>query len=67
MRLACVVFAACLSAAALATPVSEQSLSSAWQALLSKHVDRRGAVSYRGFAQQRPSSRVFWQRMHSLT
>lgn len=59
MRLACVVLTVCLSASVLATPVSEQSLSSAWQALVSKHVDRRGAVSYRGFAQQRQQLTAF--------
>ena len=37
----------------------EASLAQAWQALLSKHVDQRGAVSYRGFAQQRQQLTAF--------
>lgn len=36
-----------------AAPPTAASLSTTWHALVSKHVDSRGAVSYRGFAQQR--------------
>lgn len=59
MRIACVIFACCFAFEGVAYAATEKSLSSAWQALVSKHVDRRGAVSYQGFARQRQQLKAF--------
>ena len=71
MRQAVVVHVVCsLFIALLATSTQaadEASLAQAWQALLSQHVDRRGAVSYRGFAQQRQQLTAFLARHSQLT
>ena len=59
MRVACIVLACLLAFAAVAHAADEKSLSRAWQALVSKHVDQRGAVSYQGFARQRQQLKAF--------
>jgi len=59
VRIACVIFACCFAFEGVAYAATEKSLSSAWQALVSKHVDRRGAVSYQGFARQRQQLKAF--------
>ena len=59
MRIACVIFACCFAFEGVVYAAADKNLSSAWQALVSKHVDQRGAVSYQGFARQRQQLKSF--------
>lgn len=58
MRVVSVVLT-CLLLSATSHATDDRSLSRTWQALVSKHVDRRGAVSYQGFSRQRQQLKSF--------
>ncbi len=59
MRTACVVVTCLFICAVRAPAAAGKDLAGAWQALVSKHVDQRGAVSYQGFARQRQQLKAF--------
>ena len=59
MRIACLILISLSLLATAGQAADEKNLSRAWQDLLSKHVDQRGAVSYQGFARQRQQLKAF--------